>query len=325
MATISKGDLLAKVLDGVREGGWLPFVIENQHPFLIRAERSDKSIEFRVYIWNCTHGGKNRARDEYRIQFTGKMPRQQGNERTLLLGWHDEASVFAAWDIAAHNDQDSSSPSAQIKQGTLQAAHDGAFATQRKENEIVVAFQPFLLIEYAQACAQLHRTGKAHRDIALLDDLESLDDERISAVANDERRTIIATIKRRYRDAAFRRKVLHAYGNRCAFCRVQLGLLDAAHIIPVAAPGSTDEIVNGVALCKLHHFAYDTNLVAFDHAYRIMVSVARVRQLTAANLGGGLKDFKVGLGEMLALPEKARHHPNRDYIRTSLRLRGWKP
>lgn len=325
MATISKADLLAKLLDGIRDGGWFPFVVEGRHPFLLRATRDDKSVEFRVYIWNCTHGGKNRARDEYRIQFTGKMPRQRHQEKTLLLGWHDETRVFAAWDIAAHDDQDSASPSAQIKLGTLRAAHSGAFATQRKDNEIVVAFQPFLLIEYVQASSLLHRPGKAHRDVALLDDLESLDDDEIAGVANKERRTVIATIKKKYRERDFRKRVLQAYGNRCAFCRVQLGLLDAAHIIPVAAPGSTDEIVNGVALCKLHHLAYDTNLVAFDHAYRIKVSEARVRQLTHVDLGGGLKDFKVALGEKLALPDNARHHPNREYIRTALRFRGWKP
>ncbi|SAI72947.1 Uncharacterised protein [Bordetella ansorpii] len=324
MASISKTDLLAELLDGVRAGGWVPFVLEEKHPFLLKATKANKSIEFRVYIWNCTHGGKSRARDEYRVQFT-TMPRQRLQEKTLLLGWHDDTQVFAAWDITTHDNQDSISPSAQIKLSTLQAAHDGAFATQKKDNEIVVAFQPFLLIEYVQAFSLLHSSGKAHRDIALLDDLESLDDEEIAGISNKERRTVIATIKKKYRERSFREKVLQAYKNRCAFCRVQLGLLDAAHIIPVSAPGSTDEVVNGVALCKLHHLAYDTNLVAFDQDYKIKVSAARVRQLSNADLSGGLKGFKAALEGSLALPDNARHHPNRGYIRTSLRLRGWKP
>ncbi len=326
VARLSKAELLAKILDGVRTGGWLPLVIDGTHPFLIRAVHPDgKSFDFRVYIWNCTHGGTNRADDEFRIQFTSVVPHEDEGAPTLLLGWHDELEVFAAWDISAHDGQNSASPSAQIRERTLEAAAGGAFATQAKENEIVVAFRPFLLIDYAQSTRSLHRMGAAYRDISLLNDLDSLDDELIGSVSDRPRQMVIRRIARRYRAASFSGKVLSAYGHRCAFCRVQLGLLDAAHIVPVSVPGSTDEITNGVALCKLHHFAYDSNLVAFDRHYVIHVSESRVGELADAELDGGLRRFRNALLPELLLPANARNWPNTAYVQTALRVRGWRP
>ncbi|WP_394372553.1 HNH endonuclease [Ralstonia mannitolilytica] len=119
--------------------------------------------------------------------------------------------------------------------------------------------------------------------------------------------------------------MLAAYRHQCAFCCVQLGLLDAAHIIPVSAPGSTDEVANGVALCKLHHSAYDANLIAFDRQYKIHISKARLKDLSAANLSGGFKGFRDALGISLALPVDPKNYPNPTYVQSALKVRGWRP
>lgn len=325
MSRLSKDDLLAEVLQAVRDAGWQALVLGPGHPFLVRVTNPERSsFDMRVYIWNCTHGGGGRAADEYRIQVTGVVPTIQAGEQTLLLGWHDAKRVFAAWDIRAHSGQASSSPSAQIRESSLDSAHDQAFSIQRKDNEIVVAFRPQFLVEYALASASFHLTGSAHNDMELLNRLKDLTDTEIDAVRDTSRRKVIRTIATTYRAYDFRERVLGAYGHRCAFCRVQLSLLDAAHIVPVAAPGSTDEIVNGIALCKLHHFAYDSNLVSFDWRYRIEVSQARLAELSAMNVDGGLKKFRAALAPTLALPTQVRHHPNKSYIRMARGIRGWR-
>ncbi|MGH8645007.1 MAG: HNH endonuclease [Gammaproteobacteria bacterium] len=325
MARLLKDDLLEKVLRGIQSGGRLPIVIEHAHPFLIRATHDDGTwTDLRVYIWNCTHGGGGRAASEFRVQFT-TFPKRDDARQTLLLGWHDDTEVFAAWDIDKHDGQAGSSPSAQIREDTLDDARDSAFSVQIKENEVVVAFRPAFLIDYALASESLHQGGRAHRDMALLNDLDTLTNEQIDGVANAERRAIILTIATKYRSRRFRAAVLGAYAHRCAFCRVQLSLLDAAHILPVSAPGSTDEIVNGVALCKLHHFAYDENLVSFDASYRIAVSRARVSDLRSLGRHGGLARFEAGLREDLSLPAEIRHRPSVAYIRLSRQVRGWRP
>lgn len=323
MPVLSKPELLQEVLRAFRDGGWLPLVIESMHPFLLRVSSPDGlGLDLRVYIWNCTHGGGGRAADEFRIQMTSVPKVDPGAARTLLLGWHDDKRVFAAWDITAHDGQASSSPSAQVNERTLDSASGGAFGIQPKGNETVVAVRPEFLVQYARASASLHATGSAEADTSLLNNLGDLSDSAIDAVGNEERRRIIRVITTLYRASDFREKVLTAYGHRCAFCRVQLSLLDAAHIIPVNGPGSTDEVVNGVALCKTHHFAYDANLVSFDANYEIEVSAARLAELNG--LHGGLPAFRSALGRTLNLPSRTEDHPSTAYIRASRRIRGWR-
>ena len=44
-------------------------------------------------------------------------------------------------------------------------------------------------------------------------------------------------------------------------CGLDFGLVQAAHIYPVQAPNSVDEIWNGLALCSNHHTAFDRHLL----------------------------------------------------------------
>jgi len=82
-------------------------------------------------------------------------------------------------------------------------------------------------------------------------------------VADDARRryrTQLAT--RRVHQEAFRQRVLRAYERRCAVCRLRHEeLLDAAHIIPDRDPRGEPVVSNGLSLCKIHHSAFDANIV----------------------------------------------------------------
>lgn len=324
MARLSKPQLLDKILDGIRGGGWIPIVLEDAHPFRILASRPSRDTSnLKIYIWNCTHGGGGRSAEEFRVQFTSRPEPGQGMT-TLVLGWHDDHQVFAAWDIAAHFEQDSYSPSAQIRESSLLAANRKVFSVQPKDNEIVVAFRPEFFMDYAAASRSLHMAGAAQRELDLLNNLEDATDAKVDAIANPARRLVVRTIMTRYRAHFFSGRVLAAYGHQCAFCRLQLGLLDAAHIVPVAAPSSTDEVTNGIALCKLHHYAYDSNLISFNAAYAIELSRFRLDELATANLIGGLTAFREGLLPSIHLPARAAHHPKVAYIRESRTLRGWR-
>lgn len=63
------------------------------------------------------------------------------------------------------------------------------------------------------------------------------------------------------RDRRFAEAVKRTYNYQCALCSYQLGLVEAAHIDPVADPESTDDVQNGIALCPLHHTAYDAGII----------------------------------------------------------------
>ncbi|MSR07359.1 MAG: hypothetical protein EXR93_09890 [Gemmatimonadetes bacterium] len=63
-----------------------------------------------------------------------------------------------------------------------------------------------------------------------------------------------------------------AYHVTCAMCRLKHNsLLDAAHIIPDREEHGLAEVPNGLCLCKIHHTAYDVNIVGVDADYRIHV------------------------------------------------------
>ena len=70
------------------------------------------------------------------------------------------------------------------------------------------------------------------------------------------------------RSAAFRKIVIEIYGYRCAACGLELGtgslplgLVEAAHLVPFSE-SRNDHPTNGMALCKNHHWAMDSHLIA---------------------------------------------------------------
>ena len=81
---------------------------------------------------------------------------------------------------------------------------------------------------------------------------------------DSQRRYTTQLAVRRLHQEAFRRNVLSAYSDTCAVCRLKIrGLLDAAHIVGDrhAAPMSDPVVPNGLALCKIHHAAFDQNII----------------------------------------------------------------
>ena len=78
------------------------------------------------------------------------------------------------------------------------------------------------------------------------------------------------------RDQGFRRVVVKAYEHRCALCGVRIitpeghTVVDAAHIIPWSK-SRNDDIRNGMALCKLCHWAFDHGMMGVSDAFVIIV------------------------------------------------------
>jgi putative restriction endonuclease len=327
-APLRKPKLLERVLFAIEESGWQALIVGRSHPFLLRVFKREHQgvLNLRIYIWNCTHGGKNRAEDEYRVQITGVVPEAQKDETTLLLGWHEGYNVFVGFDIRKHKGQASASPSIQVKEGSLLNAHTHAFsAYDRANGEIAVCFRPEFIIEYAKNLGKLHGfTAKDKAEVKILNEVDKVDEAEIEAkIKNNARKEVIANIKRKYREYDFRHRVLTAYGYTCACCGVQLKLVEAAHIIPVASDTSTDETINGVSMCSLHHKAYDQNLLSFDEKYRVEVGQSAVATLKKLGLVGGLAGFEKQLREAIILPADKRDYPAPAYIKESRRVRSW--
>lgn len=127
-----------------------------------------------------------------------------------------------------------------------------------------------------------------------------------------ERRYATVQAKKRLHQAAFRQHVLEAYEERCAVCRFpRPELLDAAHIRPDRDVRGHAEVPNGLALCKLHHGAFDTDLMGFRPDGIIELAPRLLATHDGPTLEHGLKGFA---GKRLSTPDDPALHPRRDYL-----------
>lgn len=80
------------------------------------------------------------------------------------------------------------------------------------------------------------------------------------------------------RSRGFRQIVIESYDCKCSLCGLKLPSpnnlyweVDAAHIVPHRLNGK-DEIWNGIAFCKLHHWAFDVGWFSLTNDYKIIIS-----------------------------------------------------
>ncbi len=333
MPRLTKVQLLGCVEEGFRSGGWNLLYLSHrtEHPARYRIYRDEHSFTARAYIWNISHGGGPRSAEEYRIQITGLpedhfVPEIGG--KTLILGWWANDEVFAGFDYRKHSGPLGGSPSLQIGLPALRAAVADRFATHRKHTgELAIAFRPDFIGTYAENLEALHDAGQVPGEVQLLTRIANrpaqVPDQEIRDEVAGPRQWAVTETRRALRALDFSERVLTAYNHRCAICGLQLRLLDGAHILPVADPDSTDETANGVALCALHHRAYDRMLVTFDTDFRVHINEMRVRELRAAGLTGKLRDFRDNLREVIHLPPEKGHRPKREFVEKANVLRGW--
>lgn len=306
-----------------------------EHPAAYQIITGSGSYRVQVYVWNLTPGGRNRPDDEWRIQPTGlekihgevRFVREDSGE-TIILGWNEQYKVFAAFDVNKHLSPLGASPSFQLREHALGAARLNGIAHHFKgSEEVAFAVSQAYLGVYLENMVALHGCGSSEDALEVLKDIcedpASIDDQDIEDRVPEPRRYAVASARRALRDANFKDRVLTAYSNACAMCGLQLRLLDAAHILPAAHPDSTDETQNGIALCALHHRAYDRGLVTFDTGYRIHRDDDMERELGAAGLDGGLAAFKAQLFPMIEVPPSRADRPKPNYIKTVNALRGW--
>ncbi len=106
-------------------------------------------------------------------------------------------------------------------------------------------------------------------------------------------------------------------------CHLQLNLVEAAHIIPVAAPRGSDETSNGLALCPSHHEAYDDAIVGVRPDYRIILNDDLLRTLRRTGRDGQAERFRSDLQERIIIPTSTSDRPRPEYLRRGLEIRGW--
>ena len=124
--------------------------------------------------------------------------------------------------------------------------------------------------------------------------------------------------RRRRRDPSFRGRVLEEYMERCAVCDLDIRLgaqpfgLEAAHIQWHSHAGP-DEIVNGLALCLLHHEAFDRGALGLKErkGMGFNVRVSREVRESRGEAAGSLIEFS---GRRIRSPRNESRAPARPFV-----------
>lgn len=116
-----------------------------------------------------------------------------------------------------------------------------------------------------------------------------------------------ATVKRRLHQPAFRIRVLSAYNGSCALCQLRHPeLLDAAHI-KEDRDGGEPVVPNGVAMCAIHHRAFDADVLGIRPDYVVQIR----RDVLSEHDGPTLLHTLQGVhGEKIQLPRQRGARPD---------------
>lgn len=139
---------------------------------------------------------------------------------------------------------------------------------------------------------------------------------------NKDKKIVKVTRESAIRARGFRQAVIEAYDYRCAFCGMKINSPDtmsweveAAHIVPHSSMGR-DDILNGMALCHLHHWAFDIGWFSLGDDFKILVS-SNVSSLPADY--GKIGDFDFirimqSKKNIILLPKSKEIYPHQNSI-----------
>jgi putative restriction endonuclease len=149
----------------------------------------------------------------------------------------------------------------------------------------------------------------------------ALDDQNlsrgfISDMESDEtaprRSYVTGLVRRRMHQQTFRERVLQAYQEHCAVCRLRYHeLLEAAHILPDTHPLGDPVVSNGLALCSLHHAAFDRHILGIRPDMIVEIRSDILEEEDGPMLIHGLQGFQ---NQRILVPRSPIHQPNRDFL-----------
>jgi putative restriction endonuclease len=295
-------------------------------PISMQIYTDNDLFRIRMYIGLlCKDGSKKQSKSEYQLSVEINCFNITGEEKTLVLGWWEDADIFVGFDVRRHLGKLRSNLSFRIREDTLRNAYINGFEPCYTSNkEIAIAFKPEFFVEYVRDLETLHDFSQSPEAVEILREISKNPetDDAIIKLHNTVQKATALSVRKCLRDISFQNRIQTAYGNRCAFCG-SLESIEAAHIIPVTHNQSTNETRNGLALCALHHKAYDQSLIAVNDDYAVLLNRSQVVELQNQKLAEGLSGFSQGLRPIILLPPAISDRPHFEFIRIANKIRGW--
>jgi putative restriction endonuclease len=160
---------------------------------------------------------------------------------------------------------------------------------------------------------------RAAMDPAYADLRPEADPSTIALSPLDLRRYAWAETRHRLHQGAFRDIVIAAYACKCTICRLgHTELLDAAHIVADSDDLGTPIVQNGLSLCKIHHAAYDSDILGISPDYHVHISKKVLEERDGPMLRHGLQELD---GTRINPPARRNDQPDSD--RLALRFKKW--
>ncbi|SRR6266567_869956 len=142
--------------------------------------------------------------------------------------------------------------------------------------------------------------------------IPSAEDSYEDSAVSERREYVTRLTQQRLHQAGFRIRVIRAYQDRCAVCRLRHSeLLDAAHILPDGHPKGLPVVRNGLALCKLHHAAFDSHILGVRPELTVDIREDILREEDGPMLKHGLQGFQ---GLRIHIPGAHHLRPDPDYL-----------
>jgi len=141
---------------------------------------------------------------------------------------------------------------------------------------------------------------------------ESEESDFVGVKDEGRRSYITRQVRQRMHQRGFRERILQAYRSQCAFCNLKhRELLDAAHIIPDGEPEGTPSVDNGIALCKIHHSAFDQYIIGVTPDFQIKIRTDILHEIDGPMLTYGFQKLH---NQNLILPKSKTSWPDREKL-----------
>ncbi len=123
------------------------------------------------------------------------------------------------------------------------------------------------------------------------------------------KRYVLDETRRRLHQPVFRSLVMQAYKTSCAVCELRHPtLLDAAHIVDDSDERGIAAVRNGLAMCKIHHAAYDSGILGVTPGLEVQIREDILEEIDGPVLEYGLKRLH---GQRLrVIPTRRKERPD---------------
>lgn len=278
--------------------------------------------------------------DEVRIQIGRNLIEEQrarfeGGARVAFLGFFEGGETFVAWDPRhVFSLQAKTIVSVYARQSQLAGVKENQAAVHEfqakllNERSFAIALPSEALGFYLENVEHFHRLPTEASIIRLLGEHSPTFSENGFGTGGDfeveeggQREKFTYERKAYPRDPRFQKWVMEAYVQTCCICDRQLGLVQAAHIIPHSEEDSPNNVQNGLALCIEHHRLYDDALLLPAPGQQLFFNRERAEYLVQTNQNKGLDEIEALARRGYQVPAQEELRPRDEYLTRGLEIR----